>query len=268
MTLFFLKIYKVLNNWRNQFIGFLVVQSFTSKAVVYLGSEYGKKPIPKKINGIKYLISAGVGEDVSFDLELYNLNQLEIIFIDPTPRAFNHFFEVTSNLGQIKRIDYNLSGKQIVDSYDLTKVRLEHLHFINKALFDKDNENITLYAPANENFVSYSVSNNNNKNRIESKSINVKTITITSIVKEFNINEDQTILKLDIEGSESQVINSIFNDNFFPKILIVEIDELYEDFFRNYYFSRRLIKNIKKANYKFIGSVNAFDYCFERKFEI
>jgi FkbM family methyltransferase len=194
---------------------------------------------------------------------LYNLNHLEIIFIDPTQRAFNHFSEITSNLGQFKLFDYDLSGKQKIYSYDLSRVRLDQLHFIKKALFDKDNESITLFAPSNKNFVSYSVSNFS-KNKLEDKSINVKTITVANIVKNFNINENQTILKLDIEGSESQVINSIFDNNFFPRILIVEIDELYEAFFRNYCFSRRLIKKIKKANYKFIGSVNAFDYCFER----
>ena len=60
-----------------------------------LGTEYGGWIIPTNIkldeNSIVY--SAGVGEDISFDLLLSNKYNSNIILIDPTEKANKHFRE-------------------------------------------------------------------------------------------------------------------------------------------------------------------------------
>ena len=58
-----------------------------------LGTQYGGWWIPKQLRkktdekkSKRILVSAGIGEDVSFDLEMLNLN-FELIALDPVPRC-------------------------------------------------------------------------------------------------------------------------------------------------------------------------------------
>ncbi len=48
------------------------------------------------------VISAGVGEDISFDVELINKYGCNVILIDPTPRAIIHYEEVKKHLNFLK----------------------------------------------------------------------------------------------------------------------------------------------------------------------
>ena len=61
-----------------------------------IGTNYGGWIIPKEIdidkNSILYLV--GVGEDMSFDLEINNRYDSNIILIDPTKKAKYHLEEV------------------------------------------------------------------------------------------------------------------------------------------------------------------------------
>lgn len=61
-----------------------------------LGTVYGGWFIPNHINlnENSIIYSAGVGEDISFDLLLSDKYNCNIYLIDPTQKAEKHFFEV------------------------------------------------------------------------------------------------------------------------------------------------------------------------------
>ena len=55
--------------------------------------------------------------------------------------------------------------------------------------------------------------------------IKIKTTTINNILKKFDIKNIEMI-KLDIEGSEVEVLDNMIEDKIFPNQILVEFDEL------------------------------------------
>lgn len=71
-----------------------VLRPAPSSGLVRLGTHYGGWWLPAsslKPGAVAYC--AGAGEDISFDLELFNAG-LEVIVFDPTPRAIEHVNQV------------------------------------------------------------------------------------------------------------------------------------------------------------------------------
>jgi hypothetical protein len=248
----------------NKIMGCILGRGFGSKNLILMGSPYGKKPLKSIESGITHLISGGVGEDISFEVELYNTNKMIIIFVDPTDKAEDHFGEFLQNLGRGKALPYSENGKQDTQSYDLSKLDRKNLHYIKKALFNLENRLLKMYPPLNPEHVSFSIISPNKNVEYLNNFIEFETITINEIVKNFNLQSNQTILKLDIESSEMQVIGSMFESKFFPAQIIVEIDELYINFFKYYFKAYKLVSLMKKNKYKYVGNGHTFDLCFER----
>ena len=82
----------------------------------YLGTEYGGwlvdlSLIPERST----IISAGIGEDISFDLELIKQRRCNIIGVDPTPKS--HLFiekqNTLTNFLLVKKALDSESGKKI-----------------------------------------------------------------------------------------------------------------------------------------------------------
>ena len=70
---------------------------FSNKqGIVFLGTQYGGWSFVdnKNITDNTYIISAGLGEDASFDVELVNKYNCKVIIVDPTPRAIEHFKKI------------------------------------------------------------------------------------------------------------------------------------------------------------------------------
>jgi len=108
---------------------------FSNKqGIVFLGTEYGGWSFfdNKNITDT-YIISAGLGEDASFDVELVNKYNCKVIIVDPTPRAIEHFKKIIMKAGSPKLENYNKTGKQNVDSYNLKKINKENLILIENA---------------------------------------------------------------------------------------------------------------------------------------
>lgn len=75
--------------------------------LVRLGSEYGGWTFvdePQLHDTV--IVSAGLGEDASFDVEFAQRYDATVIIVDPTPRAIAHFDEITSQLGTAKSEPY------------------------------------------------------------------------------------------------------------------------------------------------------------------
>jgi|1048.fasta_scaffold23724_2 FkbM family methyltransferase len=218
-------------------------------SVEYLGSSYGGWYLKrdKKLYS-STIISAGLGEDASFDVEFLNKYNAKVFLVDPTPKAIVHYKSILLNKGKkrIKRYKKN-SGKQDPNSYNLKKVSNNNFILIEKALFNNNNKLVRFYPPYNPDHVSCSLKNNSNLKN----STLVKTITVKNIMQSYNIKKI-SLIKLDIEGAEIEVIKNFINDKIFPGQILVEFDEL-----RN--LSKNSIEKFIKI-YRLLNKNNYYSY--------
>ncbi len=215
---------KIIPNKKNKLLRKLKFNNF--EKVTKLGSDYGSWAFidSKNLNN-KFIISAGLGEDASFDIEIINKYNCKVICVDPTPRAIDHYNQIIDNSGNQGSNFYKEGGKQNISSYDLTKINKNNFILVDNALYNTNEEELKFFAPKNKNHVSYSINDFQNNYKKESDFIIIKTITIKSILDKFEI-DNLEILKLDIEGAEIEVIKNILNEKIYPNQILVEFDEL------------------------------------------
>lgn len=202
---------------------------------VYLYHDIlGKQPIN--------IISAGVGEDISFDVEMsLNFNS-NIILVDPTPRAILHFNTFVKNYKYLEENEF--SEYSYLDKINLNKFSSEKFVLSPFALEKEDSIEVKFFEPEDESHVSHSVVNWQKTD--SERYIKVKTVTVKRLMEDYDL-QNIDILKLDIEGSEVNVLNSMFDDLIYPNQLLIEFDitrtNKLSDIFKFYLIIRRIIKN-------------------------
>lgn len=198
----------------------------TNEKIIFLGSEYGGWNFLENKNlKNNYIISAGLGEDASFDIDLINKYNCKIILVDPTPRAIEHYKKIMKKKGQSRSKIYNNIGKQEIESYNLQNINNENFILIDKALYNKDNEKLKFFSPLNKLHVSHSINNYQNNYSTDNNHITVNSITLKKILENFKI-KNLEMIKLDIEGAEIEVLQDMIKNEIFPKQILVEYDEL------------------------------------------
>lgn len=160
-------------------------------------------------NDVCYCV--GCGEDITFDLELINQFGCVVHGVDPTP-------------GSIEYVNREVEGnpKYIFHEY---------------AVWVKKGE-MRFYLPRNENHVSHSLSDA----RQSEKYITVNTLRLSDLFKT-NSHEKVKLLKLDIEGAESKVLHTLFEDHLSIEILCVEFDGLVSE---NKYDQLEVVKIVER----------------------
>lgn len=143
-----------------------------------------------KSNSICYC--AGVGEDISFEKELFRTKQPHIFLFDPTPRAIN-FVKTIHLPKKIKFIPWGLWSK---------------------------NSRQKFFSPSSESFVSHSIVNLHHT----TKYFKADCKSLTWIMKKLE-HTQLDLLKIDIEGAEYVVLHQLLKSSSRPKILAVEFDQ-------------------------------------------
>lgn len=196
--------------------------------IIRLGSDYGGWAFLDNEDLYNAtIISAGLGEDASFDIEFINKYNGRVISVDPTPRSISYYKKIINKKGSSRKYLYSDSGVQKIESYDLKLINEKNFILIQKALYSKDNSLLKFYKPKNLNNVSHSIVNSFNDEISKVDYITTETITLKNIIENFKIN-NLALLKLDIEGAEISVIESMLQNKIFPKQLCVEFDILTE----------------------------------------
>lgn len=200
--------------------------------LVRIGSVYGGWVIPDGIinnNSVCYCV--GVGEDISFDLGLIDKYRCKIYAYDPTPRA----------------IEYANSTASSIKNY----------HFFPLGIWDED-ETIKFYAPANPEHVSHSIVNlQKTEHYFEADCRRLGSIMSA------NKHDRIDLLKLDIEGAEYKVLESLVNDNLDVTVLCVEYDELWsasDDGVKDRI--SRSVRGLIDYGYKLVNIDNHSNYTF------
>ena len=178
-----------------QVIAQLFVRTRADDGLVRLGSDYGGWWAPTAVlRPGASVVSAGVGEDTTFDEALLALG-CEVWAVDPTPRAAVH-----------------------VRARDAEAPFNDRFHFLPVGLWHR-REVLRFYAPANPAHVSHSV-------------VNIHQTSTWFLADCWSLNDVMTqaglatidVLKLDIEGAENAVLTHILYDRTRPKTICVELD--------------------------------------------
>ena len=223
-----------------------------------LGTNYGSWSIPKdaSLDNNSIIYSGGVGEDMSFDLKLEDKYKCKIFLIDPTERAIKHYEEVKEFYDtKINNFSGNIQPDYLYNIIDLDP-DFDNYTYINKGLY-KEKTKLRFYKQNNPNYVSQSLVENMFSNEYDE----VQVDSIKNIMKTYNHNKID-LLKLDIEGSEIDVLNQMLDDEIYPKYICVEFDLLLKNKDPNH-LTQKLVKRLQENNYKILENKN-LNITFER----
>ena len=192
--------------------------------LIRLGTEYGGWVLQDRpyLHGCT-IISAGLGEDASFDVEFATRFGARVLIVDPTPRAIAHFDRLTERLGQKAEREYTDNGQIPVDAYDLDSISPDQLQLVDRALTDNPGP-VQFFAPPNPAHVSHSIVNFQNAYASNTPHIMVESVTIQELWDQAG--GDVPLVKLDIEGAEIEAILDMTRRHLAPQQLLVEFDEL------------------------------------------
>ncbi len=223
-----------------------------------LGTNYGgwSIPINAKLNNNSIIYSGGVGEDMSFDLKLENKYRCKIFLIDPTYRAIKHYREVKELYNtKINNFSGNIQPDYLYNIIDL-KPNFDNYTYINTGLYIEKTK-LKFYKQTNPNYVSQSLVSNMFGNEYDE----VEVDSIKNIMKQYNHSKID-LLKLDIEGSEIDVLNKMLDDEIYPNYLCVEFDLLLKNKDHNQ-STQKLVTRLQENNYKILENKN-LNITFER----
>ena len=211
------------------------------------------------------IISAGLGEDASFDIEFAKKYDAKVIIVDPTPRAIKHFNQIIQNLGQPKTESYSITGEQPIAAYDLTNLRKENLTLIDKALWNENTE-LKFYEPSNPNHVSHSISNYQNDYRNDSPYLKVQAINLPTLLSNLDLNpKDISLIKLDIEGAEIEVLSHCLALGIRPEQILVEFDELNHLKKKGVERVDRVHENLVNEGYRMVNTDGQANFLYLKK---
>lgn len=223
------------------------------------GTKYGGWSLPKQniLNENSIVYSGGVGEDMSFDLNIHDKYGCNIILIDPTHKAIKHYQEVknyynTSNFSFTGNIQ-----KDYINNIKNLQIDFNKFHFLDKGLHSSKGV-MKFYKQVNPNYVSQSLISNMFGNEY----YNVEVDTIANIMTMYN-HKHIDLLKLDIEGSEVEVLNKMLDDEIYPTYLCIEFDLKLKNKDNNN-STEKLIERLKSNNYKILLNEN-LNITFEKK---
>ncbi len=226
-----------------------------------LGSSYGGWTFePSSDLQRSTILSCGLGEDASFDVDFASAFQATVIIVDPTPRAITHFTEMQARVGQPAFEKYVKGGKQPTTAYDLRTVAANALILEPSALWI-ENTRIKFHAPRNPDHVSHSIVNVQGSSIQSAGYIEVPAVTLETLIEKYDL-ATIPLMKLDIEGAEVKVIQSALEKRIFPRQLLVEFDEMHFPSDRSKKNAEDTDRVLRQAGYKcrYFDGVSNFLY--------
>ncbi|WP_263601385.1 FkbM family methyltransferase [Chryseobacterium sp. PET-29] len=188
---------------------------------VWYGNDYGGFYVcPEKINKQSIIYSFGVGEDISFDESLIKEFGCHVFAFDPTPKSIKWIRE------------YKTPEEFVFYPYGI----------------DDTTGIVEFLLPKNDNHVSGSVIHQENVD--DNKKVKAPMKCLTDIVQELG-HSHIDILKIDIEGSEYKILDSILSAPVQIDQILIEIHERF--FSDGKEKTKILLDTLDKRGYKLFG---------------
>ncbi|MCH1430575.1 MAG: FkbM family methyltransferase [Chlamydiales bacterium] len=194
---------------------------------ITLGSGYGGYSIPKSLGDMlgkdAVVYSAGIGEDMTFDVVLANHLGCNVHMFDPTPRSFAYFQKAQSVLQEKQgkgTADFKSKvGEKQEKFFAAYKASPTLLKFYRYGLSYEDQMGVKFFAPKNPKHVSHSVVNLQNTNNYFTADLK----SLKTIMRE-NSHNRIDLLKIDIEGLECELLTNMIQEGISPKVISVDFD--------------------------------------------
>jgi FkbM family methyltransferase len=159
--------------------------------LVRLGTGYGGYVVPADLIGPDSVCyCAGLGEDVSFELELIRRRGCTVHAFDPTPKSIAYMTPLAEAHPQLRFQPFGLWGSDSTQRF---------------------------YEPRDASHVSHSIGNLQRT----SDFILVECRSVPSLMAELG-HDRLDLLKLDIEGAEYSVLDSLVEADIHPTVLCVD----------------------------------------------
>jgi FkbM family methyltransferase len=195
----------------------------------WYGSSYGGFYVnPDLINESSIVYSFGIGKDISFDRAIMKNHRCKVYGFDPTPKSIEYI--KTNNNSLFFFNDYGISKRTGVEIF---------------------------FLPENEKGVSASMTLNEFVS--EDKSIEAKMKCFDDITREFG-HQHIDVVKMDIEGSEYEVLETLIDSDVSITQLLVEFHDRY---FEGEIKSKKIIELLYNKGFEiFAASLNYEEISF------
>jgi FkbM family methyltransferase len=195
--------------------------------LIRLGSELAGWWIPADVarpGAVAYL--AGAGEDITFDRELL-ARGVQVTTFDPTPKAIAH-----------------------VESLGLDE---DNFRFVAVGWWDEAAE-LQFHVPQRPDNPNLSIIGLNGS----SASVTAPVKPVKDLMAELD-DSDIDIMKIDIEGAEYRVLDSLLGGGILPGVLCVEFDQPQPPA-----RTVAMVQRLRSAGYRLVH-IDFFDYTFDRR---
>ena len=215
-----------------------------------IGSHRHPYFVPDKLlhaDSVCYCI--GAGEDVSFDTELKVIYDCTVVILDPTPYGIDHFEKLKDHVARGIRLVISEGGHLVPFTYRIDSRQLDDIQFVPIGVWNEKTV-LTFHDPQMENYASYSVCLFNESDKV----IRAPVDRLGNIMRELG-HAQLDLVKIEIEGAEYAVVDTIIEDQLDIKLIVVEFDEVYNPRDRGYHFRiKRCGKRLREAGYVLIHS--------------
>lgn len=229
------------------------------KDLIYIGSRKHGYHVPLNfLNEHSICYCVGAGEDISFDTELVIQYGCKVFIFDPMDYAKKHFLELKEKTKNNQKMTID-TGEFAYD-YHIKPHQFSNMHYIETGLWDKETT-VRFYEPSLNNYAGHSIINLQQSD----KYIEAPVDRLSNVMKKLN-HSTVDLLKLEIEGAEYTVIETIAEDKPEIKIICVEFDEIFHA------KGIEVLKKIRKysdmllkSGYKIVHSTNRFKRTYMKK---
>lgn len=194
----------------------------------WYGNNYGGFYVcPEFLNENSIIYSMGIGEDISFDTAVIENHNCHVFGFDPTPKSINWINQ-----------HHRLPSKFNFFEYGIADI---------SGLID-------FYLPKNTEHVSGSFVKQDNIN--DKRKILVEMKSLDDIVSTLG-HKQIDILKMDIEGAEYNVIDSLLKSKVQINQILIEFHDRFFDDGKNK--TLNVIKKLKDHGYEIFGVSDSFE---------
>lgn len=196
----------------------------------FYGNSYGGWCVCREpLNSDSVIYSFGIGEDMSFEMDLIEDLDCEIFAFDPTPKSIDWLNKQTLSRN-LTLYDFGVGGE---DGY------------------------VDFYQPVNTDYVSCSTIE---ADHLKSEPIEVKMKTLETIMG--LLGDDKIdLLKMDVEGSEYEVISEIVKKKIKINQILVEFHHRFSSF--DFSDTEEAIEKLNNMGYKLFNiSESKKEYSF------
>jgi FkbM family methyltransferase len=193
--------------------------------MIRFGTSYGGFFYPSglRLNPQSVIYCVGAGEDISHDVQLAKFSGAAVHIFDPTPRAITHVQYVKDLLDKkvekIPSARYGGGDGKYLDQILSTEISGDKLILHPFGIGVENLADAPFYLPSNTEYVSCSLV----PGMKGTKSISVEIKTLIDSMRMLG-HDHIDLLKLDIEGSECDVLHQMLDAGIYPTYLGIDFD--------------------------------------------